>query len=137
MPPTGGIEADRMAQIFQPFELGDASMTRRYGGTGLGLAISTRLADLMGGWVRGASVPGEGATFTLEVPLRVAPPPEVRATEPPAVASRVRSLQILVADDDPSTGRSRSACSSASATGSARSRTGPRSSRPGGAASTT
>ena len=96
-----GIEADRMAQIFQPFELGDASMTRRYGGTGLGLPISTRLADLMGGWVRGASAPGEGATFTLEVPLRVAPPPEVRATEPPAAASRDRSLQILVADDDP------------------------------------
>jgi signal transduction histidine kinase/ActR/RegA family two-component response regulator len=96
-----GIEADRMAQIFQPFELGDASMTRRYGGTGLGLAISTRLADLMNGWVRGASVPGEGATFTLEVPLRVAPPPEVRATEPPAAVTPGRSLQILVADDDP------------------------------------
>jgi signal transduction histidine kinase len=95
-----GIEADRMAQIFQPFELGDASMTRRYGGTGLGLPISTRLADLMGGWVRGASVPGEGATFTLEVPLRSAPPPEVRTAEPPpAVAGR--SLQVLVADDDP------------------------------------
>ena len=97
-----GIEADRMAQIFQPFELGDASMTRRYGGTGLGLAISTRLADLMGGWVRGASVPGEGATFTLEVPLRGAPPPEVRSAEPPA-PSRERPLQILVADDDPIT----------------------------------
>jgi signal transduction histidine kinase len=95
-----GIEADRMAQIFQPFELGDASMTRRYGGTGLGLAISTRLADLMGGWVRGASVPGEGATFTLEVPLRTAPPPEVRAPEPPA-ETRGRALQVLVADDDP------------------------------------
>jgi len=94
-----GIEADRMAQIFQPFELGDASMTRRYGGTGLGLPISTRLADLMGGWVRGASVPGEGAAFTLEVPLRSAPPPEVRAPEP-AVPSE-RSLQVLVADDDP------------------------------------
>jgi CheY-like chemotaxis protein len=97
-----GIEADRMAQIFQPFELGDASMTRRYGGTGLGLAISTRLADLMGGWVRGASVPGEGATFTLEVPLRGAPPPEVRAAEPPA-PPRERPLQVLVADDDPIT----------------------------------
>ncbi|MEO5823252.1 MAG: response regulator [Vicinamibacteraceae bacterium] len=95
-----GIEADRMAQIFQPFELGDASMTRRYGGTGLGLAISTRLADLMGGWVRGASVPGEGATFTLEVPLCRAPTPEVRATELPP-PSRQRSLQVLVADDDP------------------------------------
>jgi signal transduction histidine kinase/CheY-like chemotaxis protein len=97
-----GIEADRMAQIFQPFELGDASMTRRYGGTGLGLAISTRLADMMGGWVRGASVPGEGATFTLEVPLRSAPPPEVRAPEPAAAeAAPARSLQVLVADDDP------------------------------------
>jgi signal transduction histidine kinase len=95
-----GIEADRMAQIFQPFELGDASMTRRYGGTGLGLAISTRLADLMGGWVRGASVPGEGATFTLEVPLRTAPPPEVRATDSTSGA-RGRALQVLVADDDP------------------------------------
>ena len=96
-----GIEADRMAQIFQPFELGDASMTRRYGGTGLGLAISTRLADLMGGWVRGASVPGEGATFSLEVPLRSAPPPEVRGPEPHACRRRARSLQVLVADDDP------------------------------------
>jgi signal transduction histidine kinase len=95
-----GIAADRMAEIFQPFELGDASMTRKYGGTGLGLAISTRLADLMGGWVRGASVPGEGATFTLEVPLRSAPPPEVRAPEPAAPAPG-RPLQVLVADDDP------------------------------------
>ncbi len=95
-----GIEADRMAQIFQPFELGDASMTRRYGGTGLGLAISTRLADLMDGWVRGASVPGEGATFTFEVPLRSAPPPDVRVADVPS-PPRHRSLQILVADDDP------------------------------------
>ena len=98
-----GIEADRMAQIFQPFEIGDASMTRRYGGTGLGLAISTRLADLMGGWVRGASVPGEGATFTLEVPLHAAAAPAGRtpAADGAAAPARPRSLQVLVADDDP------------------------------------
>jgi signal transduction histidine kinase len=95
-----GIEADRMAQIFQPFELGDASMTRRYGGTGLGLAISTRLAEMMGGWVRGASVPGEGATFTLEVPLRPAEAPDP-PQPPPAGPGPGRSLQVLVADDDP------------------------------------
>jgi CheY-like chemotaxis protein len=98
--PRNGKEADRMAQIFQPFELGDASMTRRYEGTGLGLAISTRLADLMGGWVRGASVPGEGATFTLEVPLREAPLPGVPAADD-APALPPRPLQVLVADDDP------------------------------------
>jgi CheY-like chemotaxis protein len=76
-------------------------MTRRYGGTGLGLAISTRLADLMAGWVRGASVPGEGATFTLEVPLRAATPPLDPAGEPRPAAERPRTLQVLVADDDP------------------------------------
>jgi signal transduction histidine kinase len=100
-----GIEAERMAQIFQPFELGDASMTRRYGGTGLGLPISTRLAELMGGWVRGASVPGEGATFTLEVPLQAAPPPMEQPPEaaPPdeIAGGGFRPLQVLVADDDP------------------------------------
>jgi len=55
----------------------------------------------MGGWVRGASVPGEGATFTLEVPLTAAAPPEVRATSEPPPPARQRSLQVLVADDDP------------------------------------
>jgi signal transduction histidine kinase len=98
-----GIEPDRMAQIFQPFELGDASMTRRFGGTGLGLAISTRLADMLGGWLRGSSVPGEGATFTLELPLRPASPPSGashRTADPnPAAPATVRH-QVLIADDD-------------------------------------
>ena len=131
-----GIEADRMAQIFQPFELGDASMTRRYGGTGLGLAISTRLADLMGGWVRGASVPGEGATFTLEVPLRTRAAAR-SARDRAGAEPRPRRCRSWSPTTIRSTGRSPSACSSASATASAPSPTAPRSSKRGDTASTT
>jgi CheY-like chemotaxis protein len=45
-------------------------------------------------------VPGEGATFTIEVPLRPTSPPDTGVLDPPPVVSD-RSLQILVADDDP------------------------------------
>ena len=62
-------EADRMAQIFQPFELGDASMTRRYGGTGLGLAICRQLVEQMDGVFEVDSTPGRGTTFTVRLPL--------------------------------------------------------------------
>jgi len=41
-------------------------------GTGLGLAISKRLVELMGGRIRGASQPGQGAEFVFQVPLAVA-----------------------------------------------------------------
>jgi signal transduction histidine kinase len=68
-----GIPPDKLDTIFEAFNQGDASTTRRAGGTGLGLPISRRLIELHGGrlWAESAGVPGPqgGSTFFIELPV--------------------------------------------------------------------
>ena len=64
-----GIAPERVALLFQPYAQADNSVARRYGGTGLGLAISRDLARLLGGDLTLTSVPGQGTTFILEIPV--------------------------------------------------------------------
>ena len=69
-----GIAADRIDEVFESFQQADTSTTRRFGGTGLGLTICRNLARAMGGDIHVASVPGEGSTFTLDLPVTLAAP---------------------------------------------------------------
>jgi PAS domain S-box-containing protein len=62
-----GIPAELQQALFEPFNQGDTSHSRKYGGTGLGLTISRRLAQMLGGTIRVESVPGQGSTFTVDV----------------------------------------------------------------------
>jgi PAS domain S-box-containing protein len=64
-----GIHIDQQSAIFEPFVQLGRSLTSGHEGTGLGLAISRDLARAMGGELTVVSVPDQGATFTLTLPV--------------------------------------------------------------------
>jgi len=99
-----GISPETIKRLFQPFMQGDSTMQRQFGGTGLGLAISHRLAEAMGGSITVVSAPGQGSTFTFQLPLGIPTTPDDPASapgeappNPPSVAER----NIQIADDSP------------------------------------
>jgi signal transduction histidine kinase/ActR/RegA family two-component response regulator len=95
-----GIPKDRLLRVFEPFTQADSSTTRRFGGTGLGLAISQHLIRLMGGTLRATSAAGEGSTFTITLPVALAPAPAL-APSLLSTAGQWSHLRVLLAEDNP------------------------------------
>ena len=113
-----GIPVSMQARLFEAFEQADVSLSRRYGGTGLGTTIAKALAEAMGGSIGFESAEQRGSSFWVEIPFDAATAPatvvpawiedqnphgaeNIIAFSDPFLRhrARVRSLQILVADD--------------------------------------
>eukprot|EP00899_Mesostigma_viride_P019813 jgi/Mesvir1/27833/Mv07511-RA.1 len=70
-----GISPIMLAHVFDRFHQGDDSRTRVYGGSGLGTTISKELAIRLGGDISVTSAEGKGSTFTVHLPVSLAPAP--------------------------------------------------------------
>ncbi|MFQ6024346.1 MAG: GAF domain-containing protein, partial [Acidiferrobacterales bacterium] len=101
-----GMTPEQMGKLFEAFSQADASTTRQYGGTGLGLAISRKFCQMMDGDIIVESAFGEGSTFTIRLPVRVAGAKaiaEPRTEELPVSGEPLpeSAPTVLVIDDDP------------------------------------
>jgi two-component system OmpR family sensor kinase len=67
-----GFTEPDTARAFDPFYRSEDSRARSSGGTGLGLAIVRSVIDAHGGTITLASTPGEGAAFTIWLPVNPA-----------------------------------------------------------------
>jgi len=85
-----GLEMDRVPALFEEFEQGDATPSRRYGGTGLGLAITRRIVERMGGSIAVESEMGKGSAFRVRLPL--APDPTAAGPPEPSGLSGKRAV---------------------------------------------
>ncbi|MCG7627406.1 ATP-binding protein [Epibacterium sp. MM17-32] len=102
-----GIAPEQIDALFKPFVQAEPTTAHSKGGTGLGMAIVQQMVQLMGGRIRAESLPGEGTTFFLSLPMPVVAPALAdpgRGDDHPPVetdAQILRGKRVLVADDSP------------------------------------
>ncbi|MBB4654387.1 two-component system sensor histidine kinase RpfC [Xanthomonas sp. F14] len=115
-----GVPVDMRPRLFEAFEQADTGLARRFEGSGLGTTIARGLVQSMGGAIGFEENLEGGSLFWFELPFGLAtakpaatPSPVLHETESTTIPgnviafadpflrhrARVRSMQILVADD--------------------------------------
>jgi PAS domain S-box-containing protein len=100
-----GIERERLASLFTPFEQADPSVTREFGGLGLGLAISKHLVDLHHGTIEAES---RGRSFgaTFKVILDAMPEADAKTDQASSAPRQTpKPLRVLLVEDHHDTRR--------------------------------
>jgi signal transduction histidine kinase/AmiR/NasT family two-component response regulator len=100
-----GLREDQLPRLFQRFEQGDASTTRKFGGSGLGLSLCKRLCEGMGGEISARRRAGGGSAFSFVVRCKDANVLDIHPfadTEPAESAGQTpfAGRRVLVVDDN-------------------------------------
>lgn len=97
-----GIPPQKLKSIFIPFEQINRGNENLNTGTGLGLAIIKKLLELMDGTIHVTSAPGEGSSFSVEIPLPLVRNEETedRATTGQSEELDLTDIRILLAEDN-------------------------------------
>lgn len=98
-----GLTAEKMAQLFQPFNrLGQENCCEE--GTGIGLVLAKRLVELMGGAIGVESTVGIGSEFWIELPRGAAPQSATKSAAraepaPPGIRGETPHTVLCIEDD--------------------------------------
>ena len=88
-----GIPVELQRTVFEAFQQGDGSISRKFGGTGLGLTISRELTRLLGGEIQITGDEGSGTKSTLYLPLQpVADPGHETQQQPDSMTSASQQI---------------------------------------------
>jgi len=101
-----GIDAKDLPKLFHAFQQIDSALNRKYAGTGLGLALVKRMTEMHGGTVSVHSETGQGARFTVILPVvnpahDGASPARLPSEIPFRPAQIPGNPLILIAEDNP------------------------------------
>jgi CheY-like chemotaxis protein len=89
-----GISEENLSNVFEPF------FTTKETGTGLGLSVSYRIVQEHEGTISVKSRLGEGATFTVELPIIDLEEKIVKPKEEEGEEERISGKKVLVIDDE-------------------------------------
>jgi PAS domain S-box-containing protein len=101
-----GINPAFLPYVFDYFQQADSSSVRKFGGLGLGLAIVRHIVEMHGGSVKAESLgEGQGATFTVSLPLPEDDRPNVPESANTLTQVQVNSLclagvKVVIVEDD-------------------------------------
>jgi signal transduction histidine kinase/ligand-binding sensor domain-containing protein len=105
-----GMTGAQLEKVFEAFEQGDSSISRKYGGTGLGLNICNKFVSLMGGELKVNSEINSGTTFYFTLPLGISKELDTYSENKsnsnsypinyPIGFDAIRGKKILIAEDD-------------------------------------
>jgi CheY-like chemotaxis protein len=102
-----GIDPEFLPRIFDRFTQADSSPTRAAGGLGVGLSLVRELVERHGGVIKATNRPGQGAEFSIGLPLH-AEDQQIRPVAPAPAAHTAGSpplngLRVLLLDRDEDT----------------------------------